>query len=74
MSSVMRNSYVEPHAADSRVGEVMVLSVHPRYAFQHKDCGLAPPKGAPTNQTLRFTLELVQCFKKVRRSCPAGIA
>lgn len=51
----------------------MVLSVHPRYGFQHKDCGLAPPKDAPTNQTLRFTLELVQCFKKVGPPRGAGV-
>lgn len=44
----------------------MVLSVHPRYGFQHKDCGLLPPKDAPTNQDLQFTLELLQCFPKVR--------
>ncbi len=53
-------------ATDSRVGELMVLSVHPRYGFQHKDCGLPPPKDAPTNQDLQFTLELLQCFPKVR--------
>lgn len=45
----------------------MVLSVHQRYGFQHKDCGLPPPKDAPTNQELQFTLELLQCFPKVEQ-------
>ena len=55
-------------APDSRVGELMMLSVHPRYGFQHKDCGLAPPKDAPINQDLQFTLELLQCFPKARKA------
>jgi hypothetical protein len=50
------------------VGELMMLSVHPRYGFQHKDCGLAPPKDAPINQDLQFTLELLQCFPKARKA------
>lgn len=50
-----------------------MLSVHPRYGFQHKDCGLAAPKDAPTNQELQFTLELLQCFPKVATVSKANV-
>jgi len=44
---------------------VFGLSVHPRYAYKHKDCKLPPPKGALIGQELQFTIELLQCFRKV---------
>lgn len=56
--------------ADCRVGELMALSVHPRFGYKHKDCGLPPPKGAPVTQELQFTVELLQCFPKVGRVMP----
>ena len=38
------------------------LAIKPEYAYKHKDCQMAPPKGANINETLHFDIKLLEVY------------
>lgn len=38
------------------------LAIKPEYAYKHKDCQMAPPKGANTSETLHFDIKLLEIY------------
>lgn len=51
--------------ADTRVGEVFQLVVHPKFGYSHPDCQLPAPKGVVAGEETHFVMQLLNRYPQV---------
>ena len=53
-----------PVPADMTWHQRCELAIKPEYAYKHKDCRMAPPKGANISETLHFDIKLLEVYSR----------